>query len=65
MFIVNVLPDGGASALSGLQRFVLAGLISEAHQAYLCRMAAQAPYPAYIGFVLVGLISEAHQALMA
>ncbi|MEB1081529.1 hypothetical protein VC892_16165 [Citrobacter portucalensis] len=52
MFIVNVLPDGGASALSGLQRFALAvlvGLISEAHQALLRRMAAQAPYPAYKG----------------
>ncbi|WP_417651127.1 hypothetical protein, partial [Citrobacter sp. FR21M1BA2611] len=42
-------PDGGASALSGLHRFVLVGLISEAHQAYFCRMAAQAPYPAYKG----------------
>ncbi|WP_423061467.1 hypothetical protein [Citrobacter portucalensis] len=39
------------------------GLISEAHQAYLRRMAA-APNPAYKRVCSVGLISEAHQAYL-
>ncbi|CAD7561574.1 hypothetical protein CIP106467_1662 [Citrobacter europaeus] len=34
-FIVNVLPDGGVNALSGLHRFVLVGLMREAHQAFM------------------------------
>ncbi|MGI3452308.1 hypothetical protein ACRQQF_23725, partial [Citrobacter arsenatis] len=40
------------------------GLISETHQAFLRRMAAQAPYPAYNNVHSVGLISETHQAFL-
>ncbi|AZI89413.1 hypothetical protein EH164_21270 [Kosakonia sp. CCTCC M2018092] len=57
------MPDGGASALSGL-RVCACRPGKRSAPGDPCRMAAQAPYPAY-GSVLVGRASEAPPAIRA